>query len=118
VDTRSFANSAVAKISTVGVNVGTTLSTVEITRGGIVGSGVKVDGTFGVPVQAVRMKSRIAMIFFIINYVIARRAQPDDTCTALPLRYASGTLCVLCSAGEQSPSYNQMMPLIQASHST
>ena len=52
----------------VGVNVGTTLSTVEveITREGIVGSGVDVDAIAGgVPAQAVRMRRRIAMIFFI-----------------------------------------------------
>src|SRR5215207_3739030 len=107
VDTRSFVNSVVAKISIVGVNVGTTLSIVEveITRGGIVGSGVKVDATFGVPVQAVRINKRAGMIFFIINYVIARRTQPDDTCAAR-------------SAGEQSHSWNQMMSLTQSPHST
>src|SRR5215207_11007474 len=58
VDTRSFVNSVVAKISIVGVNVGTTLSIVEveITRGGIVGSGVDVDATAGgIPAQAVRI---------------------------------------------------------------
>ena len=68
-DTRSFANSAVGKASFVGVKVGTMFSTVdvEITRGGIVGSGVDVVSSIGtfVGAQAVRMERMIAMTFFI-----------------------------------------------------
>jgi hypothetical protein len=102
-ETRSFTNSAVGETSTVGVSVGTIVSTVAVADGmtvvGIVGREVTVDSITGtsVAVQALRM-NRVMMMNFFMQAIICRC---EPKATLAPEREAfSFTLAPDASAGE------------------